>query len=176
MFEGIKRKIAHYILRKKYLRKDVKQSSFNHVISGANDFFIVMPRDDKDFYHSLDILKYFQIHRKVITLFLPEHKYGLIPEKEKYKCISYLAAVKRRFNLPEKGLVSRLESKEFDIVIDLNRGEDVFFSAVSNIVKSKIRVGFAGELSEKYYTMQIAEKQSDPEVAYRNFLSYLKMF
>lgn len=176
MFEGLKKKIAHYLVKRKYLRKSIGQLVFTNVISNSHDLFIVMPKDDKDFFHSFDILKYYQIHKKIITLFLPEHKYSLIPEKEKFKFISYHPHQITRFNLPPKNLVSRLSQKEYDIVIDLNRQEDVFFSAISNIVKSKIRVSFEKELSDRYYSMQIADKQSDPEVSYRNFLSYLKMF
>ena len=176
MFEGLKRKIAHYLIRRKYLRKNIQQLVFTNIISGSHDLFIVMPKEDKDFFHSLDILKYYQIHKKVITLFLPEYKYSLIPEKEKFKFISYHPHQVTRFNLPDKNLVSRLTGKEFDIVIDLNRKENVFFSAISNIVQSKIRVSFEKELSGRYYTMQITDKQSEPELSYRSFLSYLKMF
>ena len=71
MFEGLKRKIAHFIIRKKYLRKNIKGISLNHVISNSNDLFFIMPKNDKDFFHSLEILKYYQIHKKIITLFLP---------------------------------------------------------------------------------------------------------
>jgi len=176
MFEGLKRKIAHYLIRRKYLRKNIQQLVFTNIISDSHDLFIVMPKEDKDFFHSLDILKYYQIHKKVITLFLPEYKYSLIPEKEKFKFISYHPHQVTRFNLPDKNLVSRLTGKEFDIVIDLNRKENVFFSAISNIVQSKIRVSFEKELSGRYYTMQITDKQSEPELSYRSFLSYLKMF
>ncbi len=176
MFEGLKRKIAHYIVRRKYLRKNIQQLVFTNIISDSHDLFIVMPKEDKDFFHSLDILKYYQIHKKVITLFLPEYKYNLIPDKEKYKFISYYPLQISRFNLPDKNLVGRLTGKEFDVVIDLNRRDDLFFSAISNIVQSKIRVSFEKELSGRYYTMQITDKQSDPELSYRSFLSYLKMF
>jgi hypothetical protein len=176
MFEGLKRKIAHYLVRRKYLRKNIQQLVFTNIISDSHDLFIVMPKEDKDFFHSLDILKYYQIHKKIITLFLPEYKYSLIPEKEKFKFISYHPHQITRFNLPDKNLVGRLTRKEFDIVIDLNRKENVFFSAISNIVQSKIRVSFEKELSGRYYTMQITDKQSDPELSYRSFLSYLKMF
>lgn len=176
MFERLKKKIAHFFIRRRYLKKNTQQLSFANIISGSHDFFIVMPKDDKDFYHSLDILKYFQIHRKVITLFLPENKYNLVPEKEKYKFISYVPEQLSKLNLPDKNLTSRLSTKEFDIVLDLNRGEDAFFSAVSNIVQSKLRVSFEKEFSDKYYTMQIRSKQDYPELSYRNFLSYLKMF
>ena len=78
--------------------------------------------------------------------------------------------------MPNKNLVNRLRRKEFDVVIDLNRGEDVFYSAITNVVGSKIRVSFEKEYSGEYYNIQIADKKTDPEVVYRSFLNYLKMF
>lgn len=176
MFEGLKKKIAHFIIKKKYLRKSSKEFSFNNVISSANELLFVMPKDDKDFISSFEILKYYQIHKRTITLFLPEHKYSLVPDKEKFKFISYQINQITKLNLPSKTLVSNLSQKEFEIVIDLNRSEDVFFSAVANVVKAKIRVSFEKEFSEQYYNLQIADKNRDPEVAYRSFLSYLRMF
>ena len=52
MFEGLKRKIAHYIVRRKYLRKNIQQLVFTNIISDSHDLFIVMPKEDKDFFHS----------------------------------------------------------------------------------------------------------------------------
>lgn len=176
MFEGLKRKIGRFVLKRKYLHKNIEQLVYNNVISSAKDFFFVMPNLDNDFYHTLEILKYYQKQNKVITLFLPEHKYNLIPDKEKYKFISFLPHQVSRFFLPEKNLVARLNAKEFDVVIDLNRSENIFFSAISNIVKSKIRISFVKEFSENYYNLQIVDKQGDSETAYRSFLNYLQMF
>lgn len=176
MFEKLKKKIAHYLVKRKYQRKNTPQMVFTNIITDSHDLFIIMPKDDKDFFHSIDILKYYQIHKKIITLFLPEYKYNLIPDKEKFKFISYHPNQISRFNLPDKNLVSRLAPKVFDVVIDLNRTENVFFSAISNIVQSKIRVSFKKEFSDRYYSMEIIDKQSESELSYRNFLSYLKMF
>jgi hypothetical protein len=176
MFEGLKTKYAHFYIKRYFLNKDAHALNYNRILSGSSDFLIIMPRGDNDFYHSLDILKYFLIHKKIITLFLPEYKYSLIPEKEKYKFISYLPEHVNKFFLPRKILIDRLKSKEFDIVIDLNRSQDIFFSSVANIVKSKLRIGFTKDFCEKYYNMLISDKSAEPEVAFRSFLNYLKMF
>ncbi len=176
MFEGIKRKIGHFVVKRKYLHKNIEQLAYNNVISSAKDFFFIMPSFDKDFYHTLEILKYYLNQKKVITLFLPEHKYNLVPDKEKFKFISFLPHQVSKFYLPEKNLVARLNTKEFDVVIDLNRSEDIFFSAISNIVKSKIRISFVKELSESYYNLQIVDKQGDSDASYKSFLNYLQMF
>jgi hypothetical protein len=176
MFETLKKKYARFVIRRKFLRKHQKALSFNKILSNSREFFIVLPQRDHDFNQALDIIKYFLIYKKVITLFLPEHKYGLIPEREKYRVISYLPMHFTRCNLPAKNLLKRMKGKEFDIVIDLNREENLFCSAVSNFVGSKIRIGFDRNLSSNFYNMLINDKNEEAEVSYRNFLNYLKMF
>lgn len=176
MFESLKQKYARFIIRRKFLRKEVSAVSYNKILSDAIDFFFIMPEHDDDFYHSLDILKYYLIHKKVITLFLPAHKYNLIPEKDKYKFVSFLPDHVNRVYLPRKNMIASLSAREYDVVIDLNRTENIFFSAVANIVKSKVRASFGKGKSDEYYNLVIGGKNQESETAYRSFLSYLKMF
>ncbi len=176
MFESLKQKYARFIIHRKFLRREITSVSYNKILSDAIDFFIIMPARDDDFYHSMDLLKYYLIHKKVITLFLPVYKYNLIPEKEKYKFVSFLPEHINRVYLPTKNMIASLSTREYDAVIDLNRSPNIFFSAVANIVKSKVRVSFSKDKCEEYYNLIIKDKNQEPEVAYRSFLSNLKMF
>lgn len=176
MIENLKRRIAHIILSKKYLKNNNEQIFFNKIVSNARDFFIIVPSDDKELNNSLDLIKYFLIHKKNITIFLPEHMYNSFPAKEKFHFITYRLDDITRLNLPKKNLVNRLKENTFDVVIDFNRNENTFFSAVANIVNSKVRIGFRKILSDSYYNLLFNDNQSESEVAYRNFLNFLRMF
>lgn len=176
MFENLKQKYAHFVIRKKFLHRDSDAFSYNHIISNASDFFVIMPESDNDFYHSLELLKYFILHKKTVTLFIAAHKYNLIPEKDKYKFFSYLPGHINRFYLPRKNMISSLSARNYDIVIDLNRTENIFFSAVANLVKAKVRAGFKRTKSEGYYNLLISGKNQESEEAYSSFLHYLQMF
>jgi|BarGraIncu00222A_1022003.scaffolds.fasta_scaffold07352_2 hypothetical protein len=176
MFEELKKYFAHLIVRKKYLKKNASAICYNGFLTNSHNILIIMPKQDKDFFFALDILRYYQIHKKNITLFLPEHKYNAVPEKEKYKYISYSLYQITQLNLPNKNIRKKLKDIEFDAVIDLNRVEDIFFSAVANLVKSKMRVGFKRGLMDNYYNLVIDQKQDDPEIAFRGFLAFIQMF
>lgn len=176
MLEKFKLHLAHFIIKKKYIKKVTDAICFTGFLTKSHNLLIIMPKEDKDFFYALDILRYYQIHKKNITLFLPEHKYNPIPEKEKFKFISYSLIQITRLNLPNSDLIKRLKEKEFDVVIDLNRREEIFFSAVANIVKSTIRVGFKRDVMNDYYNLVIDQKPEDPEVAFRVFLTSLQMF
>ena len=101
MFEKLKIKIAHFVTQRKYIRKNIEPIVFNKIISNALEFLILMPENDKDFYHSIELLQYLNIHRKVVTIFAAEHKYSLIPEKDKYKFIAYNQLQKTKFDPPD---------------------------------------------------------------------------
>lgn len=176
MFENVKKKIGRYLLNKRYCKTDCSVINYNNALLKSSDIFVIMPRNDQDFYHSLDLIKFLLNQGKRITLFLPEFKYNLIPEKDKYRFVSYQPQQATRFFLPDKTLESMLKVKEFDAVIDLNRGEDLFYSAAANIVKSKIRIGFSRQFSENCYNLQYRDWNNQLDTNYNGFLGFLKMF
>lgn len=176
MIENLKRRLAHFILSKKFLKKNNEQINFNKIITNSQNFFVIVPLDDKDLNNSLDLIKYLLIHKKNITIFIPEHKYNFFPGKDKFNFITYQAKHITRLNLPIKSLINHLHGKTFDVVIDLNRNENVFFSAVANIVNARVRIGFLKELSESYYNLLFNDLQREAELSYRNFLNFLRMF
>ena len=176
MFENLKLKLARFIVRRKYLKKNLEPIIFNNSITQAVYFLIVLPESEKEFRLSFDLLKFFLIHHKSVTVFVPEHRVGLIPEKEKYKIIAFNPLQKNKLNLPDQSLINSLQNKTFDVVIDLNRQENIFFSTVANIVHSKLRISFNKENSGAYYNFLFADTQKDPEVDYRNMLNFLQMF
>ena len=45
---------------------------------------------------------------------------------------------------------------------DLNRKDDLFYSYVSNLVKAKIRIGFAKKGADKFYNFQISNRDIEP--------------
>lgn len=176
MLENLRKKIGHYLLKRKFIRKNSEPVSFNKIISGSFDFFVVMPKEDQDFYQALELIRFFQIHKKRITLFLPDFKYNLIPEKEKYGHISYQPDQITKFFLPAHSLVSTIGKKEYDVVLDFNRTEDIFCSAAANIPRAKVRAGFSKLNSDGYYNLQFNGKAGGAEVTYRNFLRFLQLF
>ncbi len=175
MFNRIKKKLAYFIIRRKYLKK-TDPICFNKIISNSKDILIILPKEDKDFYHSLIFIKYYLIHKKRITLFLPAHKYNLIPEKEKYRYISFLPPQVTRLFLPDKSLIELLKEKNYDVLLDLNRSDDIFYYAVVSIIDAKLKVGYLKDNSETYYNLIFTNHTYEPEVSYRNLLNLLQMF
>lgn len=176
MFEELKRKYAHFVIRRKYLKKQNESLEFNKAVSNAKEFLIIMPESEIDFANSFEIIRYLQIHKKELTLFLSESSHKELPNEKDFKFISFHPDQISKFFLPRKSLLPRISNKKFDVVIDLNRNENTFFSAINCIASSGLKVGFRKNRSEEYYNLLFNSKQTEPLAAYSKFLEHLRMF
>ena len=176
MFEELRLKYAHFLIKRKYLRKSDEPIAFKRAISAAKDILVILPSPETDFSASLEVVKYLQIHKKDVTLFISEFRHEAIRTNQEFKLLSYHPTQISWFFLPDKKLITRLTTKRFDAVIDLNRQEDTFFSCIANAVQSGMRVGFRKNRSSEYYNLLYESKQSEPAAAYSKFLEHLSMF
>ena len=81
-----------------------------------------------------------------------------------------------KLSLPSKKLLDKMSSLRFDVIIDANREENLFYSYISKSLIMNIKIGFARSDSDNYFNFQVINKQNDPETSYRNLLESLKMF
>jgi hypothetical protein len=65
---------------------------------------------------------------------------------------------------------------QFNVSIDLNRKDNLFHSYSVCVVKTRLKIGFVKNDSDKFYNLQIINHEDNPEISYENFLNCLKMF
>lgn len=135
-----------------------------------------MPDNDTDFHYAVEVLKGLSINKKHATVFTREFRANLVPMKYRPQVIEYSDKDVGRFNTPSKKLMDRLVSMRFNVVLDLNRKENSFCSVVAGMINSPIKMGFQKINADKYYNIQITNKEESAEHAYKNFLSCLEMF
>lgn len=176
MFENIKKKIASFIVKRKYFSQKREIKSFSGFITNSHYMIFIMPSDEKEFSNCFDIIKYFQIHKKIITLFLPEFDANLIPDKDYYRLITYSADELNRFGLPSLVLKNKLNKNKYDVLIDLNLEEDNFHTAIAGEISAKYRIGANKKKSSQIFDFQINCSKNNPEISYRNLLNSLQMF
>lgn len=176
MFDKIKYNLAHFIIRKKYLPPKPEPVSFKGIISKSNSFFVIMPISNDEFNKSLTLIDFLMENQKVISTLIHESQLNLISSKKMVTLVNYKDDYKNKLNLPIKNFVNELRSKSFDVVMDLNRTGDVFTSSITNIVRSKVRVGFEHEKTDNYYDIRIVNSSPDLQEIYNNYINFLKMF
>lgn len=176
MFNNLKTKLAHFIIKRKYLKKKQGLITFNGFVQTSKKYLVLMPEKESDFFSSMDIISYFRINQKKVTIFLPAKRRNLIPKKEKYEFILYDEEDLSKLGLPNSQYSKILRNNVFDVAVDLNRDTHLLCSAVTNMVGAKYRLGFTKENSDKYYNLQLVNNKINSEISYRNLLNSLQMF
>ncbi len=176
MIDKIRNKIAGRIVKKKLRSKFIPNRSFKNILKDCSSFFVIMPETEDDFQKSKPVLTFLEKHEKIITLLTFDFRRNTFPETFFREIIEYGLIDYSKLSLPSKRLTRQLKQKEFDAVIDLNRGENLFCSFTANLVHSNLIIGFSKSNSDKYYNIQIDDNEDNPEISYKNFINCLQMF
>ncbi len=176
MLESLKNKIAGFIIDSRLKKKSNKTQSFKSVFKNSKSFFIILPEDETDFNHSIKLLSFFESYEKTFSIFTHDYKISLLPAKLRNITLSFSLKEMTFVNLPGKNLIKKLSEINSDVVIDLNRKDNLFFSYVSNLVVSELRIGFRKNDSDKFYNLQFDNSEDSAEFFYKNFINCLKMF
>lgn len=176
MFEDIKNRIGYFIFRKKMLKNFDDKFSFNNFVEESLDYILILPLNDLDFNNSFDVAKYFQIHKKNVTLFLPEHRKNLVRLTNNFNTITYNFDDITKLGLPNKQLQDKIANHKFDVLVDLEREDNLFLVSTVSLIKAKFKVGFKKNNVENLYNFQLVNSKINSEISYRNLLNSLKMF
>jgi hypothetical protein len=176
LFEEYKNRLGYFILKKKLIKDFNSTNSFKNFIGNSSNYIIILPLNDSDFNNSFDIVKYFNLHKKNVTLFLPDHKVNTNNIIQNYNCISYNFDDTSKCGLPTKSFGQKIGGYNFDVLIDLERESNLFLVAVTAIVKAKYKVGFKKSEIDNIYNFELINNKINSEISYRNLLNSLKMF
>lgn len=176
MIGTLKEQAARFILRKRAARKEFNQRDFSSVFKKSYSFLLLMPVDDKDFRLSVQVLDYLKEQRKNVVVFTNDFRISLLPTFFKTNAIEHGINDITKLKLPARKILNKLSQHRFDVIIDLNRRENVFYSFITKTLNAPLKIGFVNSESDNYFNMQVANSKSDPEISYNNLLNCLKMF
>jgi len=173
MVDYLKSLIADFIIKKKLNETQKTQMSFSNTFKSSFRFFVVMPSDEKDFKNAFIVLDFLESYNKNVTVFTNDFRVALLPIKFRNKSLSYSLNQINKLKLPSNDLKNKLKSIECDFVIDLNREKNLFASYVTNLIKSKVRLGIEKRDSYLYYNLIFSDSNSESKIF---FLNFLRMF
>ncbi len=176
MYDSVKKIIAGYIIANTLKKKQNEPRSFKDLFKDSRSVFLLMPDDENDFKLSVEVFQELEKRGKAITAFTKDFRIGLLPQKFHHNIMGYSPEDLTRVNLPSRLLREKLSGMEFDLVIDLNRPNNLFYSFVANLVNAPFRIGIKKNNSDKYYNLQVSDSKDNPEIFYKNFLNCLQMF
>lgn len=176
MIDFFKHKIAERVVERQLKEQHFERHIFTDFFGKAFTFFVAMPEEDRDFTYALSVLNFLAENKKSAMVMTKDFKVSLLPQKFRGRAIEYSEKDITKWKLPSKKLIDKLIEMQFNVSIDLNRQENLFYSYAANLVHAPLKIGFAKPDSDKYYNLQIINEEENPEISYENFLNCLKMF
>jgi hypothetical protein len=176
VIDFVKEKLAGLIVGKKSRSEYYTTRSFRDFFKKSFTFLVLMPDNDTDFHYAIEVLKGLSLNKKHATVFTQEFRANLVPVKYRPQVVEYTDKDISRLYIPSKKLMEKINSLRFNAILDLNRKENIFCSVVSSMVNAPIKVGFKKSNADKYYNLQISNKEENPELSYKNYLNCLEMF
>lgn len=173
---NIKDFLANFIINIKIKNHPKKKQLFNFAFKKAESFFIILPENEIDFHSLIKELPFFEVNDKKYSLLVNDFRINTLLPKYKEKSFGYSMKDLNILKLPTKQFSQKLAQIKADVVIDLNKNENLFFSYAANLVDSGIKIGFEKNGADKFYNMQFSKNDQDSELFYKNFLNCLQMF
>lgn len=176
MIATLKEQAAKFVIRRKTPITEFSQRNFASLLSKTYSFLVLMPAKESDFRFVFPILEYLREQRKNIVVMTYDYRVSLLQPYFKTNAIEHGVKDETKLSLPSKKLLEKLSSMRFDVIIDSNREEVLFYSYIAKSLNSQVKVGFSRSDSDKYFNLQVINKQNDPETSYKNLIECLKMF
>jgi len=176
MIATLKERAARFIVKKRVPVGEFSQRNFSSIFAKTYSFLVLMPASESDFRFVFPILEYLREQRKNIVVMTYDYRVSLLQPYFKTNAIEHGLRDETKLSLPSKKLFDKLSNMRFDVVIDTNREEILYYSYVAKSLNSQVKIGFARSDSDKYFNLQVINKQNDPETSYKNLLNCLKMF
>ena len=176
MIASLKERAARFIVKKRVPVGEFSQRNFSSIFAKTYSFLVLMPANESDFRFVFPILEYLREQRKNIVVMTYDFRVSLLQPYFKTNAIEHGLRDETKLSLPAKKLLEKLSNMRFDVVIDTNREEILYYSYVAKSLNSQVKIGFARSDSDKYFNLQVMNKQNDPEASYKNLLDCLKMF
>ncbi len=173
---NVKYLIANIIINSKLKKHPKIKQVFNFAFKKAETFFIILPENEIDFHNIIKELNFFEVNNKMFSLLVNDFRINALPTKYKEKSLGFNMKDLNILKLPTKQFSQKLKQIKSDLVIDLNKNENLFFSYAANLIDSDIKIGFEKNGADKFYNMQFSKNDQDSELFYKNFLNCLQMF
>ena len=176
MITAIKARAARFIVKRRAPGGEFSQRNFSSIFAKTYSFLILMPANESDFKFVFPILEYLREQRKNIVVMTYDFRVSLLQPYFKTNAIEHGLKDETQLKLPSKKLQNKLSNMRFDVIIDTNREEILYYSFIAKLLNAQVKIGFARSDSDKYFNFQVINKQNDPETSYKNLIDSLKMF
>ncbi len=131
MITAIKARAARFIVKEKSSGEEFSQRNFSSIFTKTYSFLILMPASESDFKFVFPILEYLREQRKNIVVMTYDFRVSLLQPYFKTNAIEHGLKDETQLKLPSKKLQDKLSNMRFDVIIDTNREEILYYSFIA---------------------------------------------
>ena len=176
MFEKVKKSIAAFVIKRRYLRKDTKPVNFNNFFNNAKSILVIFPENQEHIKEALNVFSFINTPSRKILIVVSDVNRSRLNLGVANKIISYTMEQKSFLKLPNSSLLNNICETRFDVVIDLNLDENMFTSMISAAADAVYKVGFSDQKLENLFNFQLGRNKIDSNINYKNLVDSLQMF
>jgi hypothetical protein len=176
MIKFFKERIARYLLKKNAKKVWHDRQSFSGWFKKSFSFLVIMPEEEDDFKHAIQVLNFLKDEKKKIIIFTHDYRISLLPASLRSCAIEHGIDDLNKLDFPSRRIIEKLNQHEFQSIIDLNRNENIFYLAVIVSFDCPVKIGFSKTQVDRFYNIQVKIDEKSAELSYRNLLNCLKMF
>lgn len=153
--------------------------SFTNVVSRSRRALVILPESNLDSESTSTLFRY------LLRKFSPEEMMVLLRDDQVFslastppvKTLAYSDEDINPWFVPRKKLLKSIESRSYDVALDLNVDLSLPSAFLCKASKAPVRVSFAKTSGDQFYNFQVKTKENDiPSRLYRNLFKCLDMF
>jgi hypothetical protein len=177
IIEKTKYNLGEKLLKREIKRRNFSQNLLSSFFTESVNVLILLPENHVIFPYGLDVARFFKIHKKNVTLLLPEHKRNLLANNFDYSFLTFGVNSVTNLYLPDDKLINSVKQNEFDLFVDLERSDSIFYSAIALNVNAQFKMAlFPKNGREDIYNLLLNFNETNYENSFRNLLNSIQMF
>ncbi|MHC1736806.1 MAG: hypothetical protein AB9882_02210 [Ignavibacteriaceae bacterium] len=135
--------------------------------------FIIFPENEEDIKNSLSFITDLLKLKKKITVLIRGEYVRNIPNSYALMVKEYFPTDKLFKEIPKQNIKNLLQNEQADLLLNLNRDNEVFTFICASLIKCPVKFGFRKEFSDRFFNLQFASNSTDSYNTYNNFKTYL---
>ncbi|MCX8011148.1 MAG: hypothetical protein N3A61_08350 [Ignavibacteria bacterium] len=166
------RSLLHLYFRLVF-KPQFEQLSLNSIFTSSKKILCLLPSDRLSFDQLLSyMVKLMEKYKN--TYFLVDQKLiGDLHAANLKNIFLYNESSKNKLGLPKRELINSLHSRSFEVVVNFNLNNLIFYEYLIFRLKPAFRVGFYGKNSDLFYNLQL--KLSDKFDIGQSYSSFFKL-
>lgn len=169
-------KIKFFLYFKRFHFPGNKEKHISVLIKESKHITFILPEEEESITASLIIPEYYKNRGKKIQAVFINTSNSAVPVGLFDNTTELAAKEIKKSTLPAKDSQHLLENIDTDIVIDLSRGDKLYYKFTARTINAGFIIGAQKEDAEKFYHFVYRSEETAPAEFYKNFLSCLQMF